>query len=49
MWLIRALPDEQGYKSEIPRDVFGQKRLLNARPPMPARGGFLAVQDGLYL
>ena len=49
VWLIRALMDEQGYRSEIPRDVFGQKRLLrgllNVRPPMPASEEFLAVQD----
>lgn len=49
VWLIRALMDEQGYRNEIPRDVFRQKRLLrgllNVRPPMPASEEFLAVQD----
>lgn len=49
VWLIRALMDEQGYRNEIPRDVFGQKRLLrglfNVRPPMEASAEFLAVQD----
>ncbi len=49
VWLIRALLSEQGYRNEIPRDVFGQKRLLrglmNVRPPMEASAGFLAVQD----
>ena len=49
IWLIRALLSEQGYKNEIPRDVFGQKRLLrglfNVRPPTPASEEFLAVQD----
>ena len=49
VWLIRAMLDEQGYEREIPRDVFGQKRLLrglfNVRPPTPACGEFLAVQD----
>ena len=49
MWLIRALLDEQGYRSEVPRDVWEQKRLLrglmNVRPPMAAREEFLAVQD----
>ncbi len=49
VWLIRALLEEQGYRNEIPRDVFGQKRLLrglfNVRPPTPANEEFLAVQD----
>ena len=49
MYLIRALLDEQGYRNEIPRDVFEQKRLLralfNVRPPLPASEEFLAVQD----
>ncbi len=48
-WLIRALLKEQGYKSEIPQDVFEQKRLLrglmNVRPPTEASAEFLAVQD----
>ena len=52
MWLIRALLDEQGYKREVPRDVWEQKRLLrglfNTRPPMAASEEFLAVQD-VYL
>jgi O-acetyl-ADP-ribose deacetylase (regulator of RNase III) len=41
--------DEQGYRNEIPRDVFEQKRLLrglfNVRPPKEASTEFLAVQD----
>lgn len=49
MWLIRALLDEQGYRSAIPQDVFEQKRLLrallNVRPPMSASEEFLAMQD----
>lgn len=49
MYLIRALLDEQGYRNEIPRDVFEQKRLLralfNVRPPVAANEDFLAVQD----
>ena len=49
VWLIRAMLDEQGYRNEIPRDVFEQKRLLrglfNVRPPTPASEEFLAVQD----
>ena len=49
MWLIRALLDEQGYRSEVPQDVWEQKRLLrglmNVRPPMEASDEFLAVQD----
>ena len=49
VWLIRALLDEQGYKREVPRDVWEQKRLLrglfNMRPPREASGEFLAVQD----
>ncbi|MBQ1821447.1 MAG: protein-ADP-ribose hydrolase [Clostridia bacterium] len=49
VWLIRALLDEQGYRNEIPRDVFEQKRLLrglfNVRPPEPISDEFLTVQD----
>ena len=49
VWLIRALLDEQGYRSEVPRDVWEQKRLLrglfNVRPPKAACEEFLAVQD----
>lgn len=49
VYLIRALLDEQGYRNEIPRDVFEQKRLLralfNVRPPVAANEDFLAVQD----
>ncbi len=49
VWLIRAMLDEQGYRNEIPRDVFEQKRLLrglfNVRPPKEASTEFLAVQD----
>ncbi|MBR4906430.1 MAG: protein-ADP-ribose hydrolase [Clostridia bacterium] len=49
VWLIRALMDEQGYRNEIPRDVWKQKRLLrglmNVRPPKAVSGEFLAVQD----
>ena len=49
VWLIRALLDEQGYRNEVPQDVFEQKRLLrrlfNVRPPMEADEEFLAVQD----
>ena len=49
MWLIRALLDEQGYRSEVPQDVWEQKRLLrglmNVRPPREAGEEFLAVQD----
>ena len=49
IWLISALLDEQGYRNEIPRDVYEQKRLLralfNVRPPMAASTEFLAVQD----
>ena len=49
VYLIRALLDEQGYRNEIPRDIFEQKRLLrglfNVRPPEPASADFLAVQD----
>ena len=49
VWLIRALLEEQGYRSEVPRDVWEQKRLLrglmNVRPPMEASDEFLAVQD----
>jgi len=49
VYLIRALLDEQGYRNEIPRDGFEQKRLLralfNVRPPVAANEDFLAVQD----
>ncbi len=49
VWLIRAMLDEQGYRNTVPQDVFEQKRLLrglfNLRPPTPASGEFLAVQD----
>ena len=49
VWLIRALLEEQGYRSEIPQDVWEQKRLLrglfNVRPPKAACEEFLAVQD----
>lgn len=49
VWLIRAMLKEQGYRNEIPRDVFEQKRLLrglfNVRLPTPASEEFLAVQD----
>lgn len=49
IFLIKALLKEAGYRSEVPADVFEQKRLLrglfNVRPPMPASVEFLAVQD----
>lgn len=49
VWLIRALLDEQGYRSEVPQDVWEQKRLLrglmNVRPPKAVSEEFLAVQD----
>ena len=49
VWLIRTLLDEQGYRSEVPQDVWEQKRLLrglfNMRPPQPVSEEFLAVQD----
>ena len=49
VWLIRALLEEQGYRNEIPQDVFEQKRLLralfNVRPPTDASAEFLQVQD----
>lgn len=49
MWLIKALLDEQGYRNEVPQDVWEQKRLLrglmNVRPPKTASEQFLAVQD----
>ena len=49
VWLIRALLDEQGYRSKVPQDVWEQKRLLrglmNVRPPKAVSEEFLAVQD----
>ena len=52
VWLIRALLDEQGYRNEIPQDVFEQKRLLrglfNLRPPTEASDEFLRI-EGDYL
>lgn len=49
IFLIKALLSEAGYRSEVPADVFEQKRLLrglfNVRPPMKASAEFLAVQD----
>ncbi|MBR0507099.1 MAG: protein-ADP-ribose hydrolase [Clostridia bacterium] len=49
VYLIEALLSEAGYKNEIPKDAFEQKRLLralfNVRPPKPASDAFLAVQD----
>lgn len=49
VWLIRALLDEQGYRNEVPQDVWEQKRLLrglfNVRPPKAASEEFIAVQD----
>ncbi len=49
VYLIRTLLDEQGYRNEIPKDVYEQKRLLralfNVRPPEPISDEFLAVQD----
>ncbi len=49
VWLIRALLDEQGYRSEVPQDVWEQKRLLrglfNVRLPKEASTEFLAIQD----
>ena len=49
VWLIRALLEEQGYRSEVPQDVWEQKRLMrglmNVRPPKAASEEFLAVQD----
>ena len=52
VWLIRAMLSEQGYRNEIPQDVFEQKRLLrglfNVRPPMEASDDFLRI-EGDYL
>ncbi len=49
VWLIKALLKEQGYRNEVPQDVWEQKRLLrglvNVRPPKAASTEFLAVQD----
>ena len=49
VWLIRALLDEQGYRSAVPQDANEQKRLLralfNVRPPTDASAEFLQVQD----
>ncbi len=48
-WLIKALLAERGERLEIPVDTQTQNQLLrallNVRPPMPASGEFLQVQD----
>ena len=47
--LIKYLLDEGGYRSDIPNDVYSQKRLLralfNVRQPLPASKEFLLLQD----
>ena len=52
IFLIKALLKEAGYRSEVPADVFEQKRLLrglfNVRPPMKASDDFLRI-EGDYL
>ncbi len=47
--LIKYLLDEGGYRSDIPNDVYSQKRLLralfNVRHPLPVSKEFLLLQD----
>lgn len=49
VWLIRALLAERGESPDLPAGEREQKQLLralfNLRPPMPAGGEFLRVQD----